>query len=54
MLLKKITESLAGRSVYFEMRPFTRREINERVAENSFLESFFEEQTIPGRGNISP
>jgi len=54
MLLKKITESLAGRSVYFEMRPFTRREINERVAENSFLESFFEEQTIPGRGKYKP
>jgi len=54
ILLKKITESLAGRSVYFEMRPFTRREINERVAENSFLESFFEEQTIPGRGKYKP
>ena len=54
MLLKKITESLAGRSVYFGMRPFTRREINERVAENSFLESFFEEQTIPGRGKYKP
>jgi predicted AAA+ superfamily ATPase len=50
MLLKGITESLAGRSIYFEMRPFTRREIHERVAEKSFLESFFEEQTISGRG----
>jgi uncharacterized protein len=54
MLLRGITESLAGRSVYFEMRPFTRRGINGRVAEPSFLEAFFEEQTIPGRGKYKP
>ncbi len=54
MLLKGITESLAGRSVYFEMRPFTRREINERVSEPSFLERFLEEQTIPARGKFKP
>ena len=54
MLLKRITESLAGRSVYFEMRPFTRREINERVIEPSFLETFLEEQTIPARGKFKP
>jgi hypothetical protein len=54
MLLRRITESLAGRSVYFEMRPFTRREIKERVAEQSFLEAFFEEQTIPRRGKYEP
>lgn len=46
-LLKEITESLAGRSVYFEMRPFTRREIHGRTGERSFLKAFFEEQTIP-------
>jgi len=46
-LLKGITETLAGRSVYFEMRPFTRREIRGRTGEPSFLEAFFEEQTIP-------
>jgi uncharacterized protein len=54
MLLRRITESLAGRSVYFEMQPFTRREINERVAESSFLEAFFKEQTIPRRGEYEP
>lgn len=42
-LLKGITETLAGRAVYFEMRPFNRREISGRTAERSFLESFFED-----------
>jgi predicted AAA+ superfamily ATPase len=54
MLLRGITESLAGRSVYFEMRPFTRREISQRVAEPSFLERFLEEQTLPGRRKFKP
>jgi len=48
-LLKGITESLAGRSVYFEMRPFSRKEITGRTGKPSFLERFFAEQTIPKR-----
>jgi hypothetical protein len=50
MLLKGITESLAGRSLYFEMRPFSRREIDKRVTESPFLERFFEDQGISGAG----
>ncbi len=53
-LLKGITESLAGRSVYFEMRPFSRREIAGRTGEPSFLERFFEDQMIPKLKEFKP
>jgi predicted AAA+ superfamily ATPase len=46
-LLRGITESLAGRSIYFQMHPFSRREIDRRGRENPFLERFFESQEIP-------
>lgn len=45
-LLKRISESLAGRSVYFEMYPFNRREIGRQTQEKSFLEMFFNTQEI--------
>jgi predicted AAA+ superfamily ATPase len=45
-LLKGITETLAGRAVYFEMRPFSRREVSGRTAEPTFLERFFEDQSL--------
>ena len=45
-LLKGISESLAGRSIYFVMHPFNRREIARKIAKQSFLENFFETQEI--------
>jgi predicted AAA+ superfamily ATPase len=53
-LLKEITESLAGRSVYFEMRPFNRREIAGRTGDPIFLEGFFDVQRIPKLGEFKP
>jgi len=41
-LLKKVTESLAGRAVYFEMFPFSRREILGKTEITPFLRRFFE------------
>ncbi len=38
LLMKKITETLAGRAVYFEMNPMTLGEIRERLGE---LGNFF-------------
>lgn len=46
-LLKGITESLAGRSVYFEMHPFSRREIGQEIADEPFLKTFFESSSLP-------
>ena len=53
-LLKGMTETLAGRSVYFEMRPFSRREMGGRTGEPSFLEEFFQDQTIPEHKAFKP
>jgi uncharacterized protein len=53
-LLKGITESLAGRAVYFEMRPFSRREIAGRTGEPSFLERFFDKQMIHKLKEVKP
>lgn len=46
-LLKGMTESLAGRAVYFNMRPFTRREIAGNIAEQPFLCKFFKTLKMP-------
>ncbi len=56
-LLRGITESLAGRAVYFEMGPFTRREMAGRSEEQPFLVRFFqrpEAPTTPASASISP
>ncbi len=53
-LLKSITESLAGRSVYFEMNPFSRREIARQTKEKPFLERFFETLELPKRKEQKP
>ena len=53
-LLRGITESLAGRSIYFQMHPFSRREIDKRVGEQPFLESFFENRRIPKQQEFTP
>jgi uncharacterized protein len=53
-LLKGITETLAGRSVYLEMRPFSRREISGNLAEPPFLQRFFEEPSAPEHEKCKP
>ena len=47
-LLKGISESLAGRAVYFNMQPFTRREVSGNIEEKPFLQKFMDKQVIPG------
>ena len=46
-LLRGIRESLAGRAIYLEMLPFSRREIFSRTAKAPFLKGFFEAPEIP-------
>ena len=40
-MLRGISESLAGRAVYFVLHPFTRREISGAIRKQPFLKSFF-------------
>ncbi|MFH1147749.1 MAG: ATP-binding protein [Pseudomonadota bacterium] len=53
-VLKGISESLAGRAVYFTMHPFSRREVAGRIGEKPFVRLFFENQSIPGTMDFSP
>lgn len=53
-ILKGISESLAGRAVYFTMHPFTRREIAGSTSERPFLHRFLETQQISKIKTISP
>lgn len=53
-LLRGMTESLAGRSVYYEMRPFDRREIARGTGERPFLERFFKTQETPKVRHLKP
>lgn len=53
-VLKGISESLAGRAVYFTMHPFSRREIARRIGEKPFIQSFFENQAIPQTIDFPP
>ncbi len=46
LLMKNISESLAGRAVYFNLHPFTRRELKGRLSEKPFIMKFFEEPSI--------
>lgn len=48
LLMKNISESLAGRAVYFNMHPFNRRETESRTAEVPFVRRFFDDQNISG------
>lgn len=54
LLLKSIGESLAGRSVYFEMHPFSRREINNVTAKEAFLKRFFNTLQVPKNKHSIP
>jgi len=50
LLMKKISESLAGRAIYFEMFPMTYREITGNIEKINFLrlwkDDFIEEETL--------
>ncbi len=54
LLLKSIRESLAGRSIYFEMHPFSRREIMQRTDHEPFLRRFFSSLAIPKNRDLDP
>jgi len=45
-VLKNITESLAGRSIYLAIHPFNRRELHRQTSSEPFLKKFFENQDI--------
>lgn len=45
-LLREISESLAGRAIYFTLHPFTRREMFRKITEEPFLYKFFVTQEI--------
>ena len=53
-LLKSITESLAGRAVYFQLHPFSRREIATTLREEPFLKTFLENQRLPKAKKFPP
>jgi hypothetical protein len=46
-MLRGISESLAGRAVYFVLHPFSRREISGAIGRQPFLRSFFNSPRIP-------
>jgi predicted AAA+ superfamily ATPase len=53
LLMKNISESLAGRAVYFNMHPFNRRETESRTSEVPFVRQFFEDQNISGLNDVA-
>ena len=54
LLMKNISESLAGRAAYFTMHPFTKRELSGRTSEPPFIRRFFEEPSIAGLDEVPP
>jgi predicted AAA+ superfamily ATPase len=46
-LLKGVSESLAGRAIYIEMSPFSRREILRATTKEPFLRAFFKKPSLP-------
>ena len=48
-LLKGVSESLAGRAIYLNLRPFTFRETTERIKDKPFLVNFIQSQTVPSK-----
>jgi len=49
-ILKSITESLAGRSIYLALFPFNRREVRQQTTREPFIKTFFQKPQI---GQIS-
>lgn len=52
-LLGHVSESLAGRAVYFTLHPMTRRELSGHVGKPPFLIDFMRSQTVP-KGAAKP
>jgi predicted AAA+ superfamily ATPase len=52
-ILKSITESLAGRSVYLALHPFNRREVGKQTTREPFIKTFFQKQQIGRKGGVS-
>jgi predicted AAA+ superfamily ATPase len=53
-MLKGVTESLAGRAVYFTLHPFTRRELAGQINEAPFLRCCLELGIPPKRKTLPP
>ena len=53
-MLKAISESLAGRAVYFTLHPLTRRELAGQINEKPFLRICLESGIPPKRKPLSP
>jgi hypothetical protein len=53
-LLKEITESLAGRAIYLDLLPFSRREISGSTKREPFLVNFTKSLKIPRGIDIDP
>lgn len=55
-LMKGVGESLAGRALYLNLRPFSRRELSGATNEPAFLLSFFDRPGLPrsNRGGDAP
>jgi predicted AAA+ superfamily ATPase len=51
-MLRGISESLAGRAVYFVLHPFTRREISGAIERRPFLKTFFDSPRAPRTSGI--
>ncbi|MDO9288961.1 MAG: ATP-binding protein [Thermodesulfovibrionales bacterium] len=54
LLMKNISESLAGRAAYFTMHPFIRRELKAQLTKKPFIRKFFEKQTVTGLPEVPP
>ncbi|MBI1821093.1 MAG: ATP-binding protein [Nitrospirae bacterium] len=54
LLMKNISESLAGRAIYFNIHPFTRREIHSRTSSTPFLKRFFQNRSLAGLNEVTP
>ena len=53
-VLKNITESLAGRSVYLVLHPFNRREVSQKTTPEPFIKTFFQNQRIDQHDDDRP
>lgn len=47
-LLKNISETLAGRAIYFTLHPFTLRELSQKIKKKPFIVEFFERERTTG------
>jgi predicted AAA+ superfamily ATPase len=53
-ILRNITESLAGRSVYLAIHPFNRRELHLQTKPEPFIKKFFKTREIGGKAGGKP